>query len=211
VSSFTWGRKQIQFPKRCVFSLLFRKKPGRWTKSENPISLWAWTSFAKPVLADGLYIVRKEELSTTCYVCDTYNWRKAKHIVTCLGTETRFGLVTQFIGYLYGNYTQLPQFKPVLCTLILHFFLLTFTLELLALMPLGSACLWLTVCLLSSNADWLVPWASWAPTLTQFSVLPILLGSHADWLWLPKSTLLSRSSRTTERTPCRIVNCPLLL
>jgi hypothetical protein len=35
--SFTWGRKQIQFPKRCVFLSYFES--GRWTKSENPVSL----------------------------------------------------------------------------------------------------------------------------------------------------------------------------
>jgi hypothetical protein len=32
--------------------------------------------FAKPVLTE----VRKEELSITCYMCDMYTWRKAKHI-----------------------------------------------------------------------------------------------------------------------------------
>jgi hypothetical protein len=35
--------------------------------------------FAKSVLTD-LYIVQKEEFSTTRYMCDTYTWRKAKHI-----------------------------------------------------------------------------------------------------------------------------------
>jgi hypothetical protein len=36
--------------------------------------------FAKPVLTDDLYIVQKEEFSVTCYMCDMYTWRKAKHI-----------------------------------------------------------------------------------------------------------------------------------
>jgi hypothetical protein len=35
---------------------------------------------AKPVLTKNLYIVQKEELSITCYMCEMYTWRKAKHI-----------------------------------------------------------------------------------------------------------------------------------
>jgi hypothetical protein len=35
---------------------------------------------AKPVVTEDLYIVQKEEFSITCYTCDTYAWRKAKHI-----------------------------------------------------------------------------------------------------------------------------------
>jgi hypothetical protein len=36
--------------------------------------------FAKPVLTEDLYIVQKEDFSITCYMCDTYTWRKAKSI-----------------------------------------------------------------------------------------------------------------------------------
>jgi hypothetical protein len=80
--------------------------------------------------------------------------KTSKYIVTYLGTETRFGLVTQFIGYLYHNYTQNPHFKHVLCTLILHFLLLSFTSELLVLMLLGSVLdllRSLPICLFSSQ------------------------------------------------------------
>jgi hypothetical protein len=37
-------------------------------------------SFAKSVLREGLYIVRKKEFSIICCMCITYIWRKAKHI-----------------------------------------------------------------------------------------------------------------------------------
>jgi hypothetical protein len=37
-------------------------------------------SFAKPVLTGDLYVAQKEEFSITCYMCDTYTWRKVKHI-----------------------------------------------------------------------------------------------------------------------------------
>jgi hypothetical protein len=36
--------------------------------------------FAKPELTENLYVVQKEELSITCYVCNTYTRQKAKHI-----------------------------------------------------------------------------------------------------------------------------------
>jgi hypothetical protein len=36
--------------------------------------------FAKHVLSKDLYTVQKEEYSVTCYTCDSYSWRKAKHI-----------------------------------------------------------------------------------------------------------------------------------
>jgi hypothetical protein len=36
--SFTWGRKEIQFPKRRVST---PKNTGRWKKSKNPVILWA--------------------------------------------------------------------------------------------------------------------------------------------------------------------------
>jgi hypothetical protein len=36
--------------------------------------------FAKPRLIEDLDIVEMEEFSITCYMCDTYTWRKAKHI-----------------------------------------------------------------------------------------------------------------------------------
>jgi hypothetical protein len=35
--------------------------------------------FAMPVLAGDLCIVHKEEISITCYMCDTYTWQKAKN------------------------------------------------------------------------------------------------------------------------------------
>jgi hypothetical protein len=34
--------------------------------------------FAKPVLAEHLRIVKKEEFLVTCYMCDTYIWQNAK-------------------------------------------------------------------------------------------------------------------------------------
>jgi hypothetical protein len=37
--------------------------------------------FAKPGLTEDLYRVQKEEFSVTCHMCDTYTWRKAKHIL----------------------------------------------------------------------------------------------------------------------------------
>jgi hypothetical protein len=36
--------------------------------------------FTELVLARDLYVVQKEEISVSCYKCDTYTWRKAKHI-----------------------------------------------------------------------------------------------------------------------------------
>jgi hypothetical protein len=33
-----------------------------------------------PVLTEDLYIVQKGDFSITYYVCDSYTWRKAKHI-----------------------------------------------------------------------------------------------------------------------------------
>jgi hypothetical protein len=35
---------------------------------------------AKTVLTDDIYKVQKEEFSITCSMCDTYIWRKAKHV-----------------------------------------------------------------------------------------------------------------------------------
>jgi hypothetical protein len=36
--------------------------------------------FAKPVLREDLYLVQEEEFSVTCYMCDMYTRKKAKHI-----------------------------------------------------------------------------------------------------------------------------------
>jgi hypothetical protein len=36
--------------------------------------------FAMPELTEDLYVVHKEEFSMTCYMRDTYTWRKVKHI-----------------------------------------------------------------------------------------------------------------------------------
>jgi hypothetical protein len=35
--------------------------------------------FAKPGLTEDFYILQKEEFVITCYMCDTYTGRKAKH------------------------------------------------------------------------------------------------------------------------------------
>jgi hypothetical protein len=50
------------------------------------LSLWhkirnvGMICFAKPGLTEDSYTLHKEEFSITCYMCDTYTWRKAKHI-----------------------------------------------------------------------------------------------------------------------------------
>jgi hypothetical protein len=36
--------------------------------------------FAKPVQTKDMHTVQKQEFSITCCKCDTYTWRKAKHI-----------------------------------------------------------------------------------------------------------------------------------
>jgi hypothetical protein len=36
--------------------------------------------FEKPVLTEDMGVVQKEEFSITCYICEMYTWRKAKHI-----------------------------------------------------------------------------------------------------------------------------------
>jgi hypothetical protein len=37
--------------------------------------------FGKPGLTEDLYIVQKEEFSTTCYMCDTYTWQRSRLFV----------------------------------------------------------------------------------------------------------------------------------
>jgi hypothetical protein len=34
----------------------------------------------KPILTEDLCVTQKEEFSMTCYMCEMYTWRKAKHI-----------------------------------------------------------------------------------------------------------------------------------
>jgi hypothetical protein len=64
VSSLTWGRKQIQFPKRCFFSLVFRKirtmdkvrKPNISVRT-NPVSFPRTYSHVRV----HTHVVRREE------------------------------------------------------------------------------------------------------------------------------------------------------
>jgi hypothetical protein len=47
-SPFTWGRKQIQFPKRCVSTLLYTQ---RWRNSKNPVTLCAIHHHQNPIIS----------------------------------------------------------------------------------------------------------------------------------------------------------------
>jgi hypothetical protein len=53
------GRKQIQFPKRCVFSNF---ESGRWTKSENPVSLCVIHHRQNPIVSTSHRLPNKLEI-----------------------------------------------------------------------------------------------------------------------------------------------------
>jgi hypothetical protein len=58
----------------------------------------------KPVMTEDLCVVQKEEFSITCYMCDTYIWRRVKHIQNrqtylLVREEVIWGLWPQGLGW----------------------------------------------------------------------------------------------------------------